>query len=343
MFGRTMQTRSWLIILLSITLFAACGKEAKIAQPAGAASAPTNDPSAEVVCSSMQDYESGLKYGMKTAPLCDIVKTDLKKCIGEYSKENWTNCLGERNMPDGSRYLGGYLDGKENGKGEFINKDGTRYIGYYLNGQRHGEGKEYSAAGIIEKTGKWVKGEYDSDVQINQEAERLRLIAVEAANVEKQEAERLRIIAEEAIKFKNQQAERLRWLDAENRKDPNYQDTSKMRRAFRTEGIANLRLNCHQGVMTHEPTGQKTNTGDQRKEGNVEIMINNGEGLMKMGYYNFQLVRSSFEIGFDADSYYFQIYPNEFFQYIGLVVSDNGIKLRQQAIDHHFDGKCIVK
>ena len=163
-----MQTKSCLTVLLSITLFAACGKEAKIAQPAGAASAPTNDPSAEVVCSSMQDYESGLKYGLKTAPLCDIVKTDLKKCIGEYSKENWTNCLGERNMPDGSRYLGGYLDGKANGKGEFINKDGTRYIGYYLNGQRHGEGKEYSAAGIIEKTGKWINGIYDSNGQNNQ-------------------------------------------------------------------------------------------------------------------------------------------------------------------------------
>jgi len=153
-----MQTRSCLIVLFSITLFAACGKEAKVAQSADAASAPTTDPSAAVVCSSMQDYELGLKNSLRTAPPCDVVKTELKQCVGEYSKESWTNCLGERKMPDGSHYIGGYLEGKANGKGEFINKDGTRYVGDYVNGLRSGEGNEYSAVGEILKSGKWING-----------------------------------------------------------------------------------------------------------------------------------------------------------------------------------------
>jgi len=160
-----MQTRSCLIVLFSITLFAACGKEAKVAQSADAASAPTTDPSAAVVCSSMQDYELGLKNGLRTAPPCDIVKTELKQCVGQYSKESWTNCLGERNMPDGAHYIGGYLAGKANGKGEFLNIDGTRYVGNYANGLRSGEGNEYSAAGEILKSGKWINGSYISSTE----------------------------------------------------------------------------------------------------------------------------------------------------------------------------------
>lgn len=167
MFGRNMQPSSCLIVLLSITLLTACGKETKVEQSAPTVSVQTTNPSIEVVCSSMQDHELGLKNGLRTAPPCDIVKTELKQCVGEYSKESWTNCLGERSMPGGSHYLGGYLDGKAHGKGEFINEDGTRFIGEYAAGFRNGAGVEYSADGTIQKQGKWIRGLYDQATENN--------------------------------------------------------------------------------------------------------------------------------------------------------------------------------
>lgn len=118
-------------------------------------------------CSSTTDYETGLKNGLRVAPPCDITNngTYKDKCVGEYKSTTWTNCFGERSLPNGEKYRGGYLEGKANGKGEFINADGTRYLGYYEKGKRNGAGKEYDANGKVIKVGEWSNGVFNSSAQ----------------------------------------------------------------------------------------------------------------------------------------------------------------------------------
>lgn len=79
-------------------------------------------------------------------------------CVGEYNKETWTNCIGERNISDGSSYKGEYLNGKASGQGVYTFADGTRYEGNYLNGKRNGGGKEYFADGRLKIDGWWEDG-----------------------------------------------------------------------------------------------------------------------------------------------------------------------------------------
>ena len=111
------------------------------------------------ICTSLKDYETGLKNGLKTAPPCELINANkLPKCAGEYSPTTWSTCYGERTTANGSTYRGWYFDGKANGKGEFVNPDGTRYLGEYLKGQRNGYGKEYTANGIVLKEGQWNSG-----------------------------------------------------------------------------------------------------------------------------------------------------------------------------------------
>jgi len=119
-------------------------------------------------CSSTRDYETGLKNGLKMAPPCELTNAKLPKCIGEYNVSTWSNCYGERTAASGGTYRGGYLDGKANGKGEFVNPDGTRYLGDYAKGQRNGSGKEYAANGTTTKEGLWSNGVFAGDSQTTQ-------------------------------------------------------------------------------------------------------------------------------------------------------------------------------
>ena len=125
-------------------------------------------------CTSLKDYETGLKNGLKTAPPCELVNANkLPKCAGEYSPTTWSTCYGERTTANGSTYRGWYFEGKANGKGEFVNPDGTRYLGEYAKGQRNGYGKEYAANGTVHKEGQWTNGVFAS---VTQEAQDVRLL-----------------------------------------------------------------------------------------------------------------------------------------------------------------------
>ena len=42
--------------------------------------------------------------------------------------------------PDGTRYVGGVLDGKRSGKGTIFWQDGTRFVGQFENDMRNGPG-----------------------------------------------------------------------------------------------------------------------------------------------------------------------------------------------------------
>ena len=116
-------------------------------------------------CTFIDSYDAGLAKGLKMAPPCDITNygTYKDKCVGEYNSTTWTSCYGERTLPNGDKYRGGYLEGKANGKGEFINADGTRYLGDYEKGKRNGYGKEYAANGSITKEGEWSNGIFAGD------------------------------------------------------------------------------------------------------------------------------------------------------------------------------------
>jgi hypothetical protein len=122
-------------------------------------------------CTFIESYDAGLAKGLKMAPPCDITNygTYRDKCVGEYNSTTWTSCYGERTLPNGEKYRGGYLEGKANGKGEFLNVDGTRYLGFYEKGKRHGAGKEYDANGKVIKVGEWSNGVFASGNQQLQE------------------------------------------------------------------------------------------------------------------------------------------------------------------------------
>ena len=151
--------RALLLIITLALVVVGCDGNKKTAEVSG-----TKD-----ICSSTTDYETGLKNGLRVAPPCDITNngTYKDKCIGEYNPTTWTSCYGERTLPNGEKYRGGYLEGKANGKGEFINADGTRYLGYYEKGKRNGSGKEYDANGKVLKVGEWRNGGFSDDSQVS--------------------------------------------------------------------------------------------------------------------------------------------------------------------------------
>jgi hypothetical protein len=82
----------------------------------------------------------------------------LPKCEGEYNKNTWTNCFGERKLSDGTSYKGWYLDGKAHGFGSYTFADGSSYGGSYEYGKRHGNGGEYLSDGTMTFYGAWVDG-----------------------------------------------------------------------------------------------------------------------------------------------------------------------------------------
>ena len=132
----------------------------------GDAASPANALNPQT-CASITDYEAELKNGSSVSTPCEIISSNLPRCLGEHSVSTWSNCYGERVTPKGGTYKGGYRDGKANGKGEFVNPDGSRYLGKYAIGLRNGYGKEYAINGAILKEGKWINGKFIGDSQIN--------------------------------------------------------------------------------------------------------------------------------------------------------------------------------
>lgn len=90
-------------------------------------------------------------------------KSDLPNCLGEYSKENWSNCYGERVTKNGFSYKGEYKEGLSNGFGELLFPNGGKYKGEFLNGTSHGQGTAWMADGTKQK------GEFNKGIFINPE------------------------------------------------------------------------------------------------------------------------------------------------------------------------------
>ena len=62
-------------------------------------------------------------------PLCTDV--DVRK---------WTNCKGEVNTPDGTKFIGEWKEGNPNGQGNLTYPDGRKYVGEWKNGSHDGKG-----------------------------------------------------------------------------------------------------------------------------------------------------------------------------------------------------------
>jgi hypothetical protein len=52
----------------------------------------------------------------------------------------WTDCFGGVDLPDGSKYVGEFRDGKYHGQGSYLFSDGRRYVGELKDGKRSGQG-----------------------------------------------------------------------------------------------------------------------------------------------------------------------------------------------------------
>ena len=52
----------------------------------------------------------------------------------------WNDCFGGVDLPDGSKYVGEFKDGKYHGQGSYLFSDGRRYVGELKDGKRSGQG-----------------------------------------------------------------------------------------------------------------------------------------------------------------------------------------------------------
>ena len=71
---------------------------------------------------------------------------------GEF-KDGKTTGYGVNNYANGSKYVGEYKDGKYNGQGTYTFTDGRVWLGEWANDKANGRLIQYSANGIIEKSG----------------------------------------------------------------------------------------------------------------------------------------------------------------------------------------------
>jgi len=67
------------------------------------------------------------------------------------------NGYGTYTEADGSKYVGGWKDGKEHGQGTYIEADGDKYAGEWKDGKFHGQGTLTYINGTVEK-GVWKDG-----------------------------------------------------------------------------------------------------------------------------------------------------------------------------------------
>jgi hypothetical protein len=118
------------------------------------------------LCTGSKTQLVGLRQKYKANPLVTTalqkyaVELDLRSCTGGYGPATWTGCVGSRELPNGDRYSGGYLNGKAHGIGVYQFADGRKYDGDYSMGVRHGSGTEYQADGSIALSGRWTQGKF---------------------------------------------------------------------------------------------------------------------------------------------------------------------------------------
>jgi hypothetical protein len=69
------------------------------------------------------------------SPTVAIGQSNLPPCPNDKSLL-WHNCQGTYTFTDGSKYVGEWKDGKQNGQGAYTFPDGTKYVGGFKDGQR---------------------------------------------------------------------------------------------------------------------------------------------------------------------------------------------------------------
>ena len=69
------------------------------------------------------------------------------------------NCFGTYTFPDGSKYVGEWKDGKQNGQGTATFANGEKYVGEYKDGKRNGQGTHTYTSGTAQE-GIWKDNEF---------------------------------------------------------------------------------------------------------------------------------------------------------------------------------------
>jgi hypothetical protein len=70
-----------------------------------------------------------------------VAQSSLPQCpVLSVAKVPWTDCQGIITFSDGSKYVGGFSDGKMTGQGTMFYADGTKYVGEFLDGKMNGQG-----------------------------------------------------------------------------------------------------------------------------------------------------------------------------------------------------------
>ena len=64
----------------------------------------------------------------------------LPPCSGEFDKTTWTDCVGTQIYASGSKYEGGWKNGKFDGQGKLVISKVGAYVGEFKNGLLHGKG-----------------------------------------------------------------------------------------------------------------------------------------------------------------------------------------------------------
>ena len=111
-------------------------------------------------------------------------QSKLPYCGGSYSR-SWNNCFGTETFRSGSKYVGGYKDGLQNGQGIYTHFNGNKYLGEFEGGNFHGKGTYTYADGHVEE-GIWVNNQLvraeklnlpnqQTDLALNEERRRLEV------------------------------------------------------------------------------------------------------------------------------------------------------------------------
>ena len=108
-------------------------------------------------------------YAQSNLPPCK--ENYFTACFGTYTLPNGSKYVGEfrdgkRNgqgtftIPNGEKYVGEFRDGKQNGQGTYTYPDGAKYVGEFRDGKYNGNGAEYSPNGSTIRRGYWIDDTY---------------------------------------------------------------------------------------------------------------------------------------------------------------------------------------
>src|SRR5260370_39198257 len=64
----------------------------------------------------------------------------LPPCRNDLPTSSWDNCQGTLTYADGTKFVGQFKDGKQNGQGTFTFGKGRKYVGEYKDGKQNGQG-----------------------------------------------------------------------------------------------------------------------------------------------------------------------------------------------------------